>query len=131
MTLYDPIVATGPHPGDSLSLRFSELAQASPTRPRDAALRALDVLLSAFFLLVTAPVTIPIALVVLLTSGRPVFYRGERVGRGGRVFAMLKFRTLSAERRGPTRPVPRRGARPPHPCGDHRDRRVAPRDAAR
>ena len=96
MTLYDPIVATGPHPGDSLSLRFSELAQASPTRPRDAALRGLDVLLSAFFLLVTAPVTIPIALVVLLTSGRPVFYRGERVGRGGRVFAMLKFRTLSA-----------------------------------
>jgi lipopolysaccharide/colanic/teichoic acid biosynthesis glycosyltransferase len=96
MTLYDPNVATGPHPGDSLSLRFSELAQASPTRPRDAALRGLDVLLSAFFLLVTAPVTIPIALVVLLTSGRPVFYRGERVGRGGHVFAMLKFRTLSA-----------------------------------
>src|SRR6476660_6767791 len=66
MTLYDPNVATGPHPGDSLCL------------------------------LVTAPVTIPIALVVLLTSGRPVFYRGERVGRGGRVFGMLKFRTLSA-----------------------------------
>ena len=96
MTLYDPNVATGPHPGDSFSLRFSELTQASPTRPRDAALRVLDVLLSAFFLLITAPVTIPIAVVVLLTSGRPVFYRGERVGRGGRVFAMLKFRTLSA-----------------------------------
>src|SRR6185437_1853618 len=83
------------HP-EALSVRFSELAQASPTRPRDAALRVLDVFLSAFFLLVTAPVTIPIALVVLLTSGRPLFYRGERVGRGGRVFAMLKFRTLSA-----------------------------------
>ena len=85
-----------PHPGDSFSVRFSELAQASPTRPRDAALRGARCVLSAFFLLVTAPVTIPIALVVLLTSGRPLFYRGERVGRGGRVFAMLKFRTLSA-----------------------------------
>src|SRR4029078_2052764 len=98
MTLYDTNVATGPHPGDSLSLRFSELAQASPTRPRDAAPRGLDVLLSAFFLLVTAPVTIPIALVVLLTSGRPVLYRGERVGRGGRVFAMLNVRTPHAYR---------------------------------
>ena len=27
-------------------------------------------------------------------SGRPVFYRGQRVGRGGRVFTMTKFRTL-------------------------------------
>jgi len=30
----------------------------------------------------------------LATSGRPLFYRGERVGRGGRLFEMLKFRTL-------------------------------------
>src|SRR5213079_733686 len=30
----------------------------------------------------------------LLSSGRPVFYRGQRVGRGGRVFTMTKFRTL-------------------------------------
>ena len=95
-SLYDPNVAIEPHSGDSFTLRFSELTEASPTRPRDAALRALDVFLSAFFLLVTSPVTIPIALVVLVTSGRPVFYRGERVGRGGRVFEMLKFRTLNS-----------------------------------
>jgi lipopolysaccharide/colanic/teichoic acid biosynthesis glycosyltransferase len=35
-----------------------------------------------------------IALLVLVTSGRPVLYRGERVGRRGRFFHMLKFRTL-------------------------------------
>jgi lipopolysaccharide/colanic/teichoic acid biosynthesis glycosyltransferase len=34
---------------------------------------------------------------VLATSGRPVFYRGPRVGRGGRVFTMLKFRTLRSD----------------------------------
>ena len=39
----------------------------------------------------------PIALIVLATSGRPVFYRGLRVGRGGRVFTMLKFRTLRSD----------------------------------
>src|SRR5206468_590181 len=30
-------------------------------------------------------------------SGRPLLYRGERVGRGGRVFTMLKFRTLRTD----------------------------------
>ena len=83
-----------PSPSDSLILRFSELTQASPTRPRDAVLRMLDIMFSAFFLLLSLPLTIPIALLLLVTSGRPLFYRGERVGRGGRVFEMLKFRTL-------------------------------------
>ncbi len=79
---------------DTLTRRFSELTEASPARPRDAVLRTLDIMLSAFFLLVTLPLTLPIAVLILATSGRPLFYRGERVGRGGRVFEMLKFRTL-------------------------------------
>jgi lipopolysaccharide/colanic/teichoic acid biosynthesis glycosyltransferase len=53
--------------------------------------------LGSLLLLCTLPVAIPIALVVLATSGRPVFYRGERVGRGGRIFTMLKFRTLRSD----------------------------------
>ena len=60
-------------------------------------LRVLDVLLSALFLLIALPLAVPIALIVLATSGRPVFYRGPRVGRGGRVFTMLKFRTLRGD----------------------------------
>jgi lipopolysaccharide/colanic/teichoic acid biosynthesis glycosyltransferase len=89
---------------DSLTRRFAELTEASPARPRDAVLRALDILLSAFFLLVSLPLTVPITLLLLATSGRPLFYRGERVGRGGRIFEMLKFRTLergAEERLGP------------------------------
>jgi lipopolysaccharide/colanic/teichoic acid biosynthesis glycosyltransferase len=54
----------------------------------------LDVVLSAFFLILLSPVALLIALLVLVTSGRPVLYRGQRVGRGGRFFEMLKFRTL-------------------------------------
>jgi lipopolysaccharide/colanic/teichoic acid biosynthesis glycosyltransferase len=79
---------------DTLTHRFSELTEASPARPRDAVLRTLDILLSAFFLLASLPLSLPIAIAILATSGRPLFYRGERVGRGGRVFEMLKFRTL-------------------------------------
>ena len=91
---YDPVVAGAPSPSDSFILQFSELTEASPSRPRDAVLRALDIFLSALFLLVSLPLTAPIALLILASSGRPLFYRGERVGRGGRVFEMLKFRTL-------------------------------------
>ena len=83
-----------PRPSDSFVRRFSELTAASPKRFVDLELRALDVLLSALFLLVSLPLSLAIALAVLATDGRPLFYRGERVGRGGRLFTMLKFRTL-------------------------------------
>src|ERR671934_3072436 len=101
---YDPDVAGAPSPSDSLILRFSELTEASPARPRDLVLRALDVVLATFFLLLSLPLTIPLALALLGTSGPPLFYRGERVGRGGRIFEMLKFRTLNVG--GETRPGP-------------------------
>ena len=79
----------------SLAERFSRLAQDTPDSRRvDLELRTLDIFLSAFFLLISLPLTIPIGIANLVTSGRPVFYRGERVGRGGRVFTMTKFRTL-------------------------------------
>jgi lipopolysaccharide/colanic/teichoic acid biosynthesis glycosyltransferase len=102
--LYDHGVASTPQSNDSFILRFAELTEGSEGRPRDAVLRAFDIALSAFFLLVTLPVMVPIAVVLLLTGGRPLFYRGERVGRGGRVFTMLKLRTLrrgAEERLGP------------------------------
>jgi len=87
-------VAAAPGPSDSFILRFSELTRASPSRPRDAVLRALDIVLAASFLLLLLPLTLPIALVLLATNGRPLLYRGDRVGRGGRVFEMVKLRTL-------------------------------------
>ena len=82
---------------DTLIRGYRRLALETPARPRDLVLRSLDVVLAAAFLVLTFPVAAPIALAILLTNGRPVFYRGERVGRGGRVFTMLKFRTLRAD----------------------------------
>jgi lipopolysaccharide/colanic/teichoic acid biosynthesis glycosyltransferase len=81
-------------PHESFIQRFSALTEASPKRSRDVVLRALDVTLAAWFLLVALPLAVPIALLLLVTSGTPILYRGERVGRGGRIFHMLKFRTL-------------------------------------
>jgi lipopolysaccharide/colanic/teichoic acid biosynthesis glycosyltransferase len=82
---------------DTFIRGYRQLALETPARKRDAVLRFLDVLLATLFLVVTLPVAALIALLLLITSGRPVFYRGERVGRGGRVFTMLKFRTLRAD----------------------------------
>src|SRR5206468_1025487 len=41
--------------------------------------------------------TLGIAAVILLTCGRPVFYRGRRVGRHGHFFTIVKFRTLKGD----------------------------------
>jgi lipopolysaccharide/colanic/teichoic acid biosynthesis glycosyltransferase len=82
---------------DTFIRGYRQLALETPARPRDALLRLLDVVLSAVFLVCALPVALPLTLVLLATSGRPLFYRGERVGRGGRVFTMLKLRTLRAD----------------------------------
>src|SRR5712672_1690196 len=82
---------------DTLVRGYRQLALETPARPRDLLLRSLDVVLVTLFLVVALPIGIPVALIILATSGTPVFYRGERVGRGGRVFTMLKFRTLNAD----------------------------------
>jgi lipopolysaccharide/colanic/teichoic acid biosynthesis glycosyltransferase len=86
---------------DTLVRGYRKLALETPARPRDVVLRVLDVLLSSLFLLLSLPISLAIAALVLVTSGTPVLYRGERVGRGARVFTMYKFRTLrrGAERR--------------------------------
>jgi len=88
---------TTPRLEDTLVQGYRQLAQDSRPRNRDAILRALDVLLALVFLLLTLPITALVAVTLVATSGRPLFYRGERVGRGGRVFTMLKFRTLRGD----------------------------------
>jgi lipopolysaccharide/colanic/teichoic acid biosynthesis glycosyltransferase len=79
---------------DTLVRGYRRLALETPARRRDVVLRALDLLLAGLLLVVSLPIAVGIALAVVLTSGRPVLYRGERVGRGGHTFTMLKFRTL-------------------------------------
>jgi lipopolysaccharide/colanic/teichoic acid biosynthesis glycosyltransferase len=79
----------------SLSESFIRRARESPRRDRiDAALRVLDIVFSlVFFAIALVPMAL-IVLAILATSGRPILYRGTRVGRGGQFYTMLKFRTL-------------------------------------
>ena len=79
---------------DTLIRGYRQLALATPGRRPDAILRAFDVVLAGLFILVSLPAAVLIAAAIAVTSGTPVLYRGERVGRGGRIFTMYKFRTL-------------------------------------
>lgn len=56
--------------------------------------RVFDIVTAAAGLLFGLPLLLTIAVAILLESGRPVFYRQERVGRNGRHFEMLKYRTM-------------------------------------
>jgi len=82
---------------DTFIRGYRQLALEAPQRPRDRILRLLDVMLSAVFLLVSLPIVLLLTAVLLVSSGRPILYRGERVGRGGHIFTMLKFRTLKSD----------------------------------
>lgn len=68
-------------------------------RPRNAvAYRAFNVAIAAFILMVSLPLLSAIALLLLLTQGREIFYRGPRLGQNQREFHILKFRTLCTKR---------------------------------
>jgi len=81
--------------GLTLAEQYSVMAsEAFAPRRVDIVLRALDLMIAGGALLVLSPLLGLLALATLLTSGTPVLYRGERVGRAGRVFTMYKLRTL-------------------------------------
>jgi undecaprenyl-phosphate glucose phosphotransferase len=67
--------------------------------------RILDVLGSAAGLVLLAPLFLAAAIAILVSSGRPIFYRQDRVGQGGRVFRMWKFRSMRRDAEVATGPI--------------------------
>jgi exopolysaccharide biosynthesis polyprenyl glycosylphosphotransferase len=56
--------------------------------------RALDIVLSVMALILLMPLFAVIAIAIKLDSRGPVFYKSDRVGKKGRVFPCIKFRTM-------------------------------------
>lgn len=75
--------------------------------------RIYDLVLSLVALFITSPILLITALAIKLEDGGPVFFRQDRVTIGGRVFSILKFRSMivDAEKDGK-----------PHPAGEADDR---------
>jgi exopolysaccharide biosynthesis polyprenyl glycosylphosphotransferase len=59
--------------------------------------RAMDLVLSSLALIILAPLIAVVAAIVRLDSPGPVFYCSDRIGKKGRVFRCIKFRTMVAD----------------------------------
>jgi len=67
--------------------------------------RLLDIVISLAGLIIGAPFLLLIVLWIILDSGFPVFYRQTRIGLDGRVFKIIKFRTMVSDAEKQTGPV--------------------------
>jgi exopolysaccharide biosynthesis polyprenyl glycosylphosphotransferase len=67
--------------------------------------RIFDLLIAIPLLIITLPLSLLIAILVLLTSRGPVFYLQERLGQDGRIFKLMKFRSMYVDAEKATGPV--------------------------
>lgn len=67
--------------------------------------RLLDVTIAAVIMLVLLPLWFLIAFIIKLDSRGPVFYRQERVGENGKIFKLIKFRSMVDKAEENTGPV--------------------------
>ena len=88
-------------------LPLLHLRPANPHSTQYAIKYVLDRVFAIAALVILSPLLLAIALAVLVSLGRPIFYRQQRVGRDNSPFEMLKFRTMR-----PARPVGRYVGRP-------------------
>jgi len=77
----------------------------APLEIRRYVKRVIDVIFSGLFLLLASPLLILIAILVKLSSKGPVFYKQERMGLNGRLFNMLKFRSMPIDAESSSGPV--------------------------
>lgn len=56
-----------------------------------------DRVVSFVAIIILLPIYLIIAIILLITNGRPVFFRQERIGQWGEKFIMVKFRTMVGE----------------------------------
>ena len=67
--------------------------------------RALDLLIAGAVAVLAAPLMLAIAVSIRLSMGSPVLFRHLRLGKDGREFTLLKFRSMSGQPAGPGQPL--------------------------
>jgi len=67
--------------------------------------RLMDILLSLILIVITFPITLLTSIAIKLESKGPVFYRQERMGMNGKIFRIVKFRTMIKDAEKHTGPV--------------------------
>lgn len=97
-----PTLSTAVSPTDSAAI-VSDFSVSTPSLSVRRGKRVFDIVCALFALLALSPIFMVIIVLQWLTLGKTIFFRQERIGRGGRPFLILKFRTmrLDAEENGP------------------------------
>ena len=85
---------------------------------------ALDRVAAALALVLLSPLFAAVSLAILATVGRPVFFRQPRIGRDGRLFGMLKFRSMVEPAKDGAVPSPLPGLAPGGVEGEDRRTRL-------
>ena len=65
-----------------------------PSIPYDRVKRLLDFCAAVILMLISLPVQLVVAIAVATKLGRPVLFRQRRPGRGGKIFILIKFRSM-------------------------------------
>jgi exopolysaccharide biosynthesis polyprenyl glycosylphosphotransferase len=98
VTLNWALALPDPDPNIHVAVEFGINVLAIPpvslSRGQRLMKRIVDVVISSVTLLVLSPLMLVVAALVKASSDGPVLYRAARVGRGGRYFTFLKFRTM-------------------------------------
>jgi exopolysaccharide biosynthesis polyprenyl glycosylphosphotransferase len=79
---------------DQCGLPLVELRPITSTKSQELVKRGLDIVISILALILLGPAMLAIAVLAKLSSAGPVLYKAPRVGRGGRYFMFLKFRSM-------------------------------------
>lgn len=101
--MHDSITSPGPPDPSPLERRLDALAARLRTRRPGVYERVVKVVVdravAAVIVVLLSPLLLVVAALVMASVGRPVLYRQQRAGLGGRPFTMWKFRTMRTDRR--------------------------------
>ncbi len=81
-------------PKSQSGLPFLTFEESKLTFGQRTAKRVFDVIFSVVALIAISPLLIIICTLILIDDGRPVFYSQQRIGKGGKSFKFLKFRSM-------------------------------------
>jgi len=113
---YAGLIAFSPHVDDLCGVPLIRISDLHLSAWDTSLKRAMDILLAAVLLTLTAPLFLIISIAIRLDSPGPIFFSQPRVGKDGRRFTMYKFRSMVAdaeERLGEILETMGAGERPP------------------
>jgi exopolysaccharide biosynthesis polyprenyl glycosylphosphotransferase len=93
-----PKVAVQVEFGEHFGLPLLNVRPVAFSRVQEIVKRCFDIVLAGASIVLLVPLTAAIAILIKLTSDGPILYKSRRVGRGGRYFTFVKFRSMYANK---------------------------------